>query len=83
MPPTIASLLITKSQLGGEIGIRECSALVRPQHADALEAIRRHPKLKGYLERGAPSGYLLIKRGSDPYNFVVRCRELGFHVKAL
>jgi len=39
--------------------------------------------LKGYLEPGAPTGYLLIKSSSDPNNFMIRCRELGFQLKPL
>jgi hypothetical protein len=83
LPSTIASLLDTKSSSGGEIAIRACSALVRPQNAEVLEAIRRHPRLKGYLESGAPTGYLLIKNSSDARNFVRRCHELGFQIKPL
>jgi hypothetical protein len=83
LPSTIASLLSIKSQLGGKIGIGLCSALVRTESAEMLEAIRKHPRLKGYLEPGAPPGYLLIRHNSDPYNFVHRCRELGFEVEEL
>jgi hypothetical protein len=83
LPQTVASVLGTKSQLGGELGIRACSALVRPENVEVLEAIRKHPKLKGYIEPGAPPGHLLIKNCSDPHNFVMRCRELGFRIKAL
>jgi hypothetical protein len=48
-----------------------------------LEALRGHPQLKGYLEPGAPPGYLLIKSRSAPDNFVRRCQELGFKVEML
>jgi hypothetical protein len=83
LPSTIASLLDTKSKLGGEIRIRWCSALVQPENLEVLEAIRAHPNLKGYLEPGAPRGYLLLKSQSDPNNFVHRCRQLGFQVEFL
>jgi hypothetical protein len=83
LPSTVADLLATKSKVGGKIGIRWCSALVQPESAEALAAIREHPQLKGYLEPGAPPGYLLLKSRSDPDNFVRRCRELGFEVTSL
>jgi hypothetical protein len=65
------------------IGIRWCSALVKPQEPETLTAIREHPKLKGYLEAGAPPGYLWIKSTSNPGNFVQRCQALGFEVRSL
>jgi superfamily II DNA or RNA helicase len=45
--------------------------------AEVLDAIRQHSRLKGYLEAGAPRGYLLIRQRSDPHRFVQRCEELG------
>ena len=54
--------------------------LIKPESPEALAAIREHPRLKGYLEPGAPPGYLLLKSRSDPDNFVLRCRDLGFEV---
>ena len=48
-----------------------------------MDAIRQHSRLKGYLEAGAPKGYLLIKPGSNPHNFVQRSKELGFRVTLL
>jgi len=83
LPSTVADLLATKSKVGGKIGIRWCSALVKPESAEVLAAIREHPQLKGYLEPGAPPGYLLLKSRSDPDNFVRRCRDLGFEVHSL
>jgi hypothetical protein len=83
LPPAIADLLGTESTLGGQIGIRGCSALVKPESEEVLKAIRQHPNLKGYLEAGAPPGYLLIKPNSDPFNFIERCRILGFTVTTL
>jgi len=83
LPPTIASLLETKSNLGGVIRIRGCCALVKPENEEMLAAIRQHPRLKNYLEPGAPPGYLLIKPQSDPHNFIRRCQQLGFEVKQL
>jgi hypothetical protein len=83
LPPAVADLLATKSKVGGKLGIRWCSALVKPDSGEVLAAIREHPKLKGYLEPGAPPGYLLIKSRSDPGNFVQRCQDLGFKVETL
>ena len=83
LPPPVADLLTTRSKVGGKLGIRWCSALVKPESAELLAAIREHPKLKGYLEPGAPPGYLLLKSRSDPANFVQRCQDLGFKVDTL
>src|SRR5262249_52782098 len=83
LPDAITSLLATQSKLGGVLPVRGCSALVQPQNEEVLEAIRAHPNLKGYLEPGAPRGYLLIKSRSDPHNFIRRCRDLGFQVEPL
>jgi len=83
LPSTIARLLDTKSQLSGEIGVRFCSALLHPENAEVLAAIRAHPKLKGDLEPGAPAGYLLLNSRSDPDDFLIRCRKLGFRIKPL
>jgi hypothetical protein len=83
LPPSVADLLGTKSRVSGKVGIRWCSALVRPESPEVLAAIREHPQLKGYLEPGAPPGYLLIKSRSNPDNFVRRCQDLGFAVHTL
>jgi hypothetical protein len=83
LPPAVADLLVTKLKVSGKVGIRWCSALVKPESAEVLTAIREHPKLKGYLEPGAPPGYLLIKSRSDPANFIQRCQDLGFKVETL
>jgi hypothetical protein len=83
LPATVADLLATKSKVGGKIGIRWCSALVKPESAEVLAAIREHPQLKGYLEPGAPPGYLLLKSRSEPDNFVRRCQDLGFAVHTM
>ena len=56
---------------------------IKPESPEALAAIREHPRLKGYLEPGAPPGYLLLKSRSDPDNFVLRCRDLGFEETSL
>ena len=69
--------------MGGEIRIRGCSAIVQPESAEVLDAIRQHSHLKGYLATGAPKGYLLIKQGSNPNNFVNRCEQLGFRINIL
>jgi hypothetical protein len=83
LPATIESFLNTKPMVSGEIRIRGCSAIVKPENREVLEVIREHRRLKGYLEAGAPDGYLLIKPRSDPYQFVKRCQELGFTVATL
>jgi hypothetical protein len=83
LPPAVADLLRTKSKVGGKVGIRWCSALVKPESPEALAAIREHPQLKGYLEPGAPPGYLLLKSRSNPDNFVRRCQDLGFEVHSM
>lgn len=83
LPSTIESLLGTKSRLGGVVRIRWCSALLKPENDEVLTAIREHPKLKGYLEPGAPPGYLLIKSSSSPDGFIRRCEALGFEVNSL
>ena len=83
LPATIESFLNTNPMASGEIRIRGCSAIVKPENQEVLEAIRAHRRLKGYLEAGAPDGYLLIKPRSDPYQFVRRCQELGFTVATL
>jgi hypothetical protein len=83
LPPSVADLLATKSKVGGQVGIRWCSALVKPESPEVLAAIREHPQLKGYLEPGAPPGYLLLKSRSNPDNFVRRCQDLGFAVHTM
>jgi hypothetical protein len=83
LPATADSLLRHRPLEGREIRIRGCSAIVQPESAEVLAAIRQHSRLKGYLEAGAPKGYLLIKQQSNPSNFIQRCRELGFEVTIL
>ena len=83
LPATVDSLLRHRPAGGGEVRIHACSAIVQPESAEVLDAIRRHSRLKGYLEAAAPQGYLLIKPQSNPSNFVQRCRELGFIVTLL
>jgi hypothetical protein len=83
LPATIERFLASQPLVSGSIGIRGCSALVQPENAEVLAAIQAHRRLKGYLEAGAPKGYLLIKAASNPHEFVRRCQELGFTVKGL
>jgi hypothetical protein len=83
LPATADRLLRHKPLAGGEIRIRSCSAIVQPESAEVLDAIRQHSRLKGYLEAGAPKGYILIKQQSNPSNFVQRCEALGFKVTIL
>ncbi|MFV2071010.1 MAG: hypothetical protein ACC645_28920, partial [Pirellulales bacterium] len=82
LPATVANVLGAKSTTG-EVRVRGCSAIVKPESLEAIEAIRKNGRLKGYLEAGAPPGYLLIKSNSNPHNFVRRCQESGFTVKTL
>ena len=79
IPPAIAELLGTQSKLGGQIGIRGCSALVKPENEEVLKAIRQHPNLKGYIEPGAPPGYLIIKPTSDPLQLHRPLPHAGIH----
>jgi hypothetical protein len=83
LPSSVADLLGTKSKVGGKVSIRWCSALVKAESPEVLAAIREHPQLKGYLEPGAPPGYLLLKSRSNPDNFIRRCQDLGFAVDTL
>jgi hypothetical protein len=83
LPQTVEAILAGKPPGRGRTGFRACSAIVKPENAEVLNAIREHRRLKGYLEAGAPPGYLLIKYNSNPVNFVERCRELGFTVEAM
>jgi hypothetical protein len=83
MPSSLSAALQTESSLGGKIGVRYCSALVKPATDEAVTAIRQHPQLKGYLEPGAPPGFLLVKPGSNPDNFLRRCQALGFEIESL
>ncbi len=79
----VLTLLRSRSSRSGKIRIRACSAIVQPESAEVLDAIRLHSRLRGYLEAGAPKSYLLVKPQSNPSNFVQRCRELGFKVNLL
>lgn len=83
MPPWLSAVLQTKTSLGGRLGVRYCSALVKPATTEAAAAIRQHPKLKSFLEPGAPPGFLLVKAGSNPNNFLRRCQTLGFEIESL
>jgi hypothetical protein len=83
LPATVDSLLRHRPSGGGEIRIRACSAIVQPESAEVLDAIRQHSRLKGYREAGAPKDFLLVKPQSNPNDFVQRCRELGFKVTLL
>ena len=83
LPPTVEDVLGTRPRAGGRAGIRRCSAPAWPESAEVLDAIRQHPRLKGYREAGAPPGYLLVKARSSPETFVRRWQELGFQVTLL
>lgn len=66
---------------GGQVKFIPCSGVVIPENEATEKAIRKHPRLKGYLATNAPSGLLLIKPESDPKGFIARCGELGYVVK--
>jgi len=83
LPTSLVAALKTKSPLGGKIGFRYCSALVKPATPEALTAIRQHPQLKGYLESRSPPDYLVVKQSADPVNFLHRCQSLGFEIEPL
>lgn len=83
LPETVEAIIAGKPPARGRIGFRGCSAIIKPENVEVLNAIREHQRLRGYLEAGAPSGYLLIKYNSNPVNFVERCRDLGFTVEAM
>jgi hypothetical protein len=82
LPATVLDVLGERAPAGGGvIFYRPCRGLVKVGNPELLSAIRAHPRLKGYLDREAPPGYLVIKEGADAYNFLRRCAEHGFEVK--
>lgn len=81
LPATVEAIFSNKPPARGRIQIRHCRALVKPEDLEVLSAIREHRLLKGYLDADAPPGYLVIKSGSNPSQFLARCRELGFDVE--
>jgi hypothetical protein len=83
LPGAVADLLTATPVLGGVLEIMGCSAIVKVPSEETLQAIRKHPRLKNYLAPKPPPGYLLIKPNADPFNFIERCRELGFEVRRL
>ena len=80
LPSQVDKLLGGASPQGGHMQFAFCRGLVIPESKQVAQAIRQHPRLKGYLAPNAPPGFLLIKSESDPSNFIQRCRELGFEV---
>lgn len=82
-PAAVATFLHKETRHGGEVHFLPCRGLVRVEDSRVLDRIKTHPKLKGYLVKGGPPGYLVIKDDSDPFNFVQRCQEHGFEVKPL
>jgi hypothetical protein len=83
LPAAVAELLTVKPVLGGVLEVMGCSAIVKVPTEETRQAIRKHPRLKNYLAPKPPPGYLLIKANADPWNFIDRCRELGFEVRRL
>jgi len=52
---------------GGVVRIRWCSALMQPGSAEVLDAVKRHPRLKGYLGGRSPSPAIcLLKARGQP-----------------
>jgi len=51
LPATIERLLSDTRTVTGTVSIRGCSAIVKPENAEVLAAIKAHRRLKGYLDR--------------------------------
>jgi hypothetical protein len=83
LPDTVADLLQTRSAMTGTVKYRQCSALIQPSSEEVRDAIRKHPQLKGFIEAGAPPGYLLLKPSSNPLTFLQRCQDMGLTLKEL
>lgn len=83
LPATVLDALGTRSVLSGTVGYRICHALIKPPSEEVLQAIRQHPRLKGFIEAGAPPGYLLLKPTANPATFLQRCQELGLKLEQL
>lgn len=78
LPATIESFLNTKPMAIGEIRIRGCSAIVKPENREVLEAIKAHRRLKGYLEARAPDGYLLHQAKVESASVYPALPGIGF-----
>jgi len=83
LPPAVAAFLRRETKQGGEVYFLSCRGLGRVDDLEVLGRIKAHPKLKSYLVPGGPPGFLIIKDGADPFNFVQRCQDHGFEVKPL
>jgi hypothetical protein len=82
LPPTVLEILKDGvPACGGPVLFRPCRGLIKIENPELLSLIRTHPRLKGYLDREAPPGYLIIKDGADPFRFIERCQQHGFEVK--
>ena len=82
LPATVLDILEDRVPArGGVVLFRSCRGLIKIENPELLSLIRTHPRLKGYLDRGAPAGYLIIKDGADPRRFLERCEQHGFEVK--
>jgi hypothetical protein len=82
LPATVLDILEDRVPArGGLVLFRSCRGLIKIENPELLSLIRTHPRLKGYLDRGAPAGYLIIKDGADPRRFIERCQQHGFEVK--
>ena len=55
LPSTVADLLATKSKVGRKIGIRWCSALVKPESAEVAGGDPRAPAAEGLPRTGSPA----------------------------
>jgi hypothetical protein len=61
MPWTIAEVLTTNPRVGGKVGFRWCSALLKPESLVALATIREHLSMgrrrpRSFLPGGRCSG---------------------------
>lgn len=83
LPATVLDVLEKRPpSCRGVVLVRSCRGLVKVENPELLSLIRAHPRLKGYLDRGGPPGFLIIKEGADVHNFVQRCQEHGYEVKS-
>src|SRR3989442_1578 len=82
LPGSVVDFLEDQIKRGGVVSFRTCRVLVKAEMPEILAQISAQPRLQGYLDRGGPPGYLVIKDGTDAFNFIRRCQEHGFDVKS-
>ena len=83
LPSAVAVFLNKENRQGGEVQYLSCQGLIRVEDMEVLKRIKAHPKLKSYLAQGGPQGYLIIKDGTNLFNFLQRCEDHGFEVKPM